>query len=197
MAGFSFEAEFEKVPMSAHPSETRRPTYNTAEIATRYQIDIDDEQRALKVDHKRIAEIARELLAAEKCVSATIGIAIVDNEAIHDLNQRYLQHDYATDVLSFLLECEIEPESLPIPKSAPRGAGKRIEGEIIVSAEMAKELSKKYRWQPLDELTLYVVHGLLHLCGYDDLSAKELKVMRQREQEVLKTWNLTPHYADE
>ena len=183
--------------MSAHPSESRRPTYNTAEIATRYLIDIDDEQKALKVDHKRLAEIARELLAAEKCVSATISIAIVDNETIHELNQRYLQHDYATDVLSFLLECELEPEALPIPKSAPRGAGKRIEGDIIVSAEMAKELATKYRWQPLDELTLYVVHGLLHLCGYDDLSAKELKVMWQREQEVLKAWNLTPHYADE
>jgi probable rRNA maturation factor len=183
--------------MSAHPSETRRPTYNTAEIATRYQVDIDDEQKSLKVDHKRIAEITRELLAAEKCVSATISIAIVDNDTIHDLNQRYLQHDYATDVLSFLLECEIEPESLPIPKSAPRGAGKRIEGEIIVSAEMAQELATKYRWQPLDELTLYVVHGLLHLCGYDDLSAKELKVMRLREQEVLKAFSLTPHYAEE
>lgn len=183
--------------MSSHASETRTPTYNTADIATRYQIDIDDGQKALKVDHKRLTEITRELLAAEKCVSATISIAIVDNDTIHDLNQRYLQHDYATDVLSFLLECEIEPESLPIPKSAPRGAGKRLDGEIIVSAEMAKETAAKYRWQPLDELTLYVVHGLLHLCGYDDLSAKEMKVMRQREQEVLKTWKLTPHYADE
>ena len=163
--------------MSSSPSDTRRPTYNTAEIATRYQIDIDDGQKVLKVDHKRLTEIARELLAAEKCVSATISIALVDNDTIHDLNQRYLQHDYETDVLSFLLECELEPESLPIPKSAPRGAGKRIDGEIIVSAEMAKQMAKKYRWQPLDELTLYVVHGLLHLCGYDDLSAKELKTL--------------------
>lgn len=205
MAGFSFDEdpqkhkvnELVKIPMSAHPSESRRPTYNSAEIATRYLIDIDDEQKTLKVDHKRLTEIARELLAAEKCVSATISIAIVDNETIHELNQRYLQHDYATDVLSFLLESEIDPEALPIPKSAPRGAGKRLEGDIIVSAEMAKELAVKYKWQPIDELTLYVVHGLLHLCGYDDLSTKELKVMRQREQEVLKAWNLQPHYADE
>ena len=107
-----------------------------------------------------------------------------------------MQHDYETDVLSFLLESELDPSSLPIPKDAPRGTGQRIDGEIIVSAEMAQQMAAKFRWQPLDELTLYVVHGLLHLCGYDDLSAKEKTVMRKRERDVLALWNLTPHYPE-
>jgi len=164
--------------------------------STEFQVDIDDSQDVLKVDHEHLCEIVRQVLAAEKCVSATISIALVDNETIHDLNRRYLQHDYATDVLSFLLESELDPSSLPIPKDAPRGTGLRIDGEIIVSAEMAQQMAAKYRWQPLDELTLYVVHGLLHLCGYDDLSIKEKTVMRQREHDVLNLWNLTPHYAE-
>ncbi len=161
----------------------------------RYAIDIDDSQQALRVDHQRLKDVVRSVLAAEQCASASISLAIVDNETIHDLNIRYLQHDYPTDVLSFLLESELDEASLPIRKGSPRGCGTRLEGEIIVSAEMAKQLAAKYRWKPLDELTLYVVHGLLHLCGYDDRSTKELGVMRQRESEVLADWDLTPHYA--
>ena len=162
----------------------------------RYEVQIDDSQKVLKVDHRRLVDIVRSVLAAEKCVSATISIAIVDNRTIHDLNVRYLQHDYPTDVLSFLLEEELDTDSLPIPKGSPRGCGKRIEGEIILSSEMAKQMAIKYRWRPLDEVTLYVVHGLLHLCGYDDMSRKDQASMQQREREVLADWGLAPHYAE-
>lgn len=163
---------------------------------SRYEVEIDDSQKSLKVDHQHLMDVVRSVLAAEKCVSATISIAIVDNKTIHDLNVRYLQHDYPTDVLSFLLEEEFDAASLPIPKSAPRGCGKRIEGEIILSSEMAKQMATKYRWRPLDELTLYAVHGLLHLCGYDDTTPKKQASMQQREREVLADWGLSPHYAE-
>lgn len=177
----------------AHSTQSQASAATTSE----FQVEIDDSQHVLKVDHEHVAEVVRQVLAIERCASATISVAIVDNETIHDLNQRYLQHDDPTDVLSFLLESELDPAVLPIPKGSPRGMGLRIDGEIIVSAEMAKKVAAKYRWQPVDEFTLYIVHGLLHLCGYDDLSNKEQFVMRQREQEILKTWKLTPHYADE
>ncbi len=176
-------------------SKSRAPEILPDWIA-RYEVEIDDSQKVLKVNHRRLVDIVRSVLAAEKCVSATISIAIVDNKTIHDLNVRYLQHDYPTDVLSFLLEEEVDAASLPIPKSAPRGCGKRIEGEIILSSEMAKKMATKYRWQPLDEVTLYVVHGLLHLCGYDDMTQKKQASMQQREREVLADWGLSPHYAE-
>lgn len=163
---------------------------------SRYEVEIDDSQKVLKVDPRRLVDVVRSVLAAEKCVSASISLAIVDNEMIHELNVRYLQHDFPTDVLSFLLEEELDPDSLPIPKGSPRGCGKRIEGEIILSAEMAKQNAVKYRWQPLDEVTLYVVHGLLHLCGYDDMTRKQQALMQQRESEVLADWGLAPHYAE-
>jgi probable rRNA maturation factor len=177
--------------MPARPQAKPLPT-----TPTEFEVEIDDSQDVLKVDHEYLAEVVRQVLASERCTRATISVAIVDNQTIHDLNQRYLQHDFATDVLSFLLESELDPAVLPIPKGAPRGTGLRIDGEIIVSAEMAKQVAVKYRWRPFDELMLYIVHGLLHLCGYDDLSPKEQSVMRQREREILKTWNLTPYYAD-
>ena len=176
------------------PPQPRGPEI-LSDWADRYKVEIDDSQKSLGVDHRRLCDVVRSVLASERCASASIGLAIVDNATIHDHNIRYLQHDFPTDVLSFLLESELDEASLPILKGSPRGCGTRLEGEIIVSAEMAKQSAAKYRWKPLDELTLYVVHGLLHLCGYDDRSSKELAVMRQRESEVLADWNLTPHYA--
>ncbi len=185
---------------SESKSKTAKTKSPTPEILpdwiTRYEVEIDDSQKVLKVDHRRLVDVSRSVLAAEKCVSASISIAIVDNETIHDLNVRYLQHDFPTDVLSFLLEEEFDADSLPIPKGSPRGCGKRIEGEIILSSEMAKQMATKYRWKPLDEVTLYVVHGLLHLCGYDDMTRKEQASMQQREREVLADWGLSPHYAE-
>ncbi len=175
---------------------TRQAKPALHDLANRYQVEIDDSQKVWPVDHDQLIAVAREVLASEHCVSATISIAIVDNEKIHELNQRYLQHDYPTDVLSFLLECEIDPDALPIPKNGPRGSAKRFEGEIVVSAEMAKQMAAKYRWKPADELTLYVVHGLLHLCGYDDSTAKEETLMRQRERTMLAEWKLVPHYDE-
>lgn len=188
-------AESKANSRSSAKSKVRAPAIHP-EWVGRYQIEIDDSQKVLKVNHARLADVVRSVLAAEKCVSASISLAIVDNETIHDLNARYLQHDYPTDVLSFLLEEELDPASLPIPKGSPRGQGKRLEGEVIFSAEMAKQMAAKYRWQPLDELTLYAVHGVLHLCGYDDVSRKEETLMRKREREVLADWGLTPHYPE-
>ena len=141
--------------MPFHPSLTKH-----------FQVDIDDSQNVLKVDHQHLKDVVRQTLAAEQCESATISVALVDNETIQDLNRRYLQHDFETDVLSFLLDSELANLSrLPIPPDAPCGTGKRLDGEIIVSVEMACQTAAKYRWRPEDELTLYVVHGLLHLCG--------------------------------
>ena len=182
---------------SSRPVKAKRLTPEIhPDWVDRYEVEVNDSQKILKVEPQRLADVVRSVLAAEKCVYAAISLAIVDNKTIHELNVRYLQHDYATDVLSFLLEEEMNAASLPIPKGSPRGCGKRIEGEIVLSTEMAKKMATKYRWQPLDEVTLYVVHGLLHLCGYDDVSLKEETLMRKREREVLAAWGLSPHYVE-
>ena len=59
---------------------------------------------------------------------------------------------------------------------------------------MAAQRAAEYQWTPHEELILYLVHGLLHLCGYDDLTPAERRIMRAREKEILAYWNLTPHY---
>lgn len=152
-----------------------------------YQIEISDNQDCLTLDTGYLTEVVRTTLDAEQVTSASLSIAIVDNPTIHELNRQYLQHDYETDVLSFLLE-ETD-DSLHIA-GQPRGTGKTIDGEVIVSAEYAQDLAADYDWEPLHELVLYIVHGVLHLCGYDDLTAEELPLMREREQAVFTLLNL-------
>lgn len=151
-----------------------------------YDIEVSDQQECIDIEPEYVINAVRETLAAEEIRSATISIAIVDNPTMHELNRQYLQHDYETDVLSFLLE-ESEPAVIG---AMPRGAGRAIDGEVIVSSDYAADRAPEFGWRPLDELTLYIVHGLLHLCGYDDLTADELPIMRQREQDVFKLLGL-------
>ena len=158
-----------------------------------YQIEIANEQDQLELTEESLRDIVQRTLSAEQVRSAVISIAVVDNATIWRLNRRHLQHDYPTDVLSFLLESD--PET--ISPTGPRGGGRMIEGEVIVSAEMAMQMATQYHWQGTDELRLYLVHGLLHLCGYDDLTPEEQIVMRHRERDILQFWNLTPHYAED
>jgi probable rRNA maturation factor len=74
---------------------------------------------------------------------------------------------------------------------APRGR-EVIGGEIVLSAETAWRNAGTYGVSPQDELSLYVVHGLLHLCGYDDLTPREKRIMRRREAEALAGSGVAP-----
>ncbi|MFN0195915.1 MAG: rRNA maturation RNase YbeY [Planctomycetaceae bacterium] len=160
-----------------------------------YQVDVSNQQVLLEIDEAALKKIIRGILADERVQSAELSLAIVDNDMIWELNRRYLCHDYPTDVLSFLLDVEMSEEqaesqakgTLPVP----RGVGKKIDGELIVSAEMALQTAGKYGWTPQAELILYVIHGVLHLCGYDDLNEKEQALMRSREQDILRRWDIT------
>ena len=69
---------------------------------------------------------------------------------------------------------------------------KTVEGELIVSTETALREAAAHGWSPHDEVLLYVVHGVLHLCGYDDLTDEARPAMRVREREVLAGWQLVP-----
>lgn len=72
-----------------------------------------------------------------------------------------------------------------------------IEGEIIASAEMAIQMASECGWSPSSELLLYIIHGLLHICGYDDLSPPEKNVMRSRERHILGLLGLQPAYPQD
>lgn len=158
-----------------------------------FHIAISNQQSSLTVDPLQLEQVARDTLAAEQVAAAEISIALLDDAAIHAVNREHLGHDYPTDVISFVYASG-RSGNASSPMMIPRGQGLDIEGEILISTQTAVRTAVEYGWQPQDEVTLYLVHGLLHLCGYDDLTEEELELMRERERAVLKIWNLTPHY---
>lgn len=159
-----------------------------------YDIQVADTQTLLQVDPDRVVDVLRAALQAQQVVRAEIAVAIMSDAEIHAVNRDHLQHDYPTDVISFLYAATPEPDS---DSHFPHlhGAGQCLDGEILVSAETALRIAREVNWPPEAELTLYLVHGLLHLCGYDDLTPEEQAVMRDRERAILQIWQLTPHYS--
>ncbi|MEZ6047944.1 MAG: rRNA maturation RNase YbeY [Planctomycetaceae bacterium] len=153
-----------------------------------YQLEIANQQDLLTISETELERIVYLLLNDEQVAEAEISLVLVDNPTLRELNIQYLNHDYDTDVLSFLLE----EQQLEEIESSRRGAGKRIEGELIISTEMALESAPEYGWSAENEFILYVIHGILHLLGYDDLSDEERVLMREREQEVLKLCGIEP-----
>lgn len=159
-----------------------------------YQIDVADTQEFLELDEDFLVRVAETVLREEQVAAAEISIALVDNAAIHDINRQYLGHDYPTDVISFLLDSQpssAEGPSTPLPETL-RGQGKRLDGEVIISTETAIQEAGDFGWSPREEVVLYLIHGLLHLVGYDDLTSTELSVMRARERVMLALFNMTP-----
>jgi probable rRNA maturation factor len=140
--------------------------------AIEIEIEISDTQGHLRVVPEDLTALARSVLVAEGRRFASISIALVDQAAIHAINLEHLGHDWPTDVISFNLS---EPG-----ESA-------LAGEVVVSAEMAAVTAGNLGVEPDDELALYVVHGLLHICGYDDQSETDAAAMRRREDELLRT----------
>lgn len=173
-----------------------------------FEIDISSQQNILPVNIHELRSALIHALRAEQVAAAVLSISIVDNPAIHRLNRDHLQHDYPTDVISFALELSAPDDAddehddgrehsdtaagLPL-----RAAGATIEGEIVASAEMARDMAAEGQWTAHAELTLYLVHGLLHLCGYDDLTPVEQSLMRQRERTIMAGLGLTAVYAED
>jgi probable rRNA maturation factor len=131
------------------------------------KISIATPQEMVAVDRGRMREIVRQVLEAEEVADYEISLAFVDNSTIHRLNKRYLDHDEPTDVLSF-------------PLSDPNA--KKLAGELVLGVEVARDQAAERGHDIQAELALYVIHGLLHLCGYDDKSATSAVAMRERER---------------
>jgi probable rRNA maturation factor len=137
-------------------------------------IEIANQQNLLPVDEARLKKAAHSVLGAGGVSDGSLSIALVDDAAIHALNRKYLAHDYPTDVLSFVLERE----------------GERLDGQVVASAETAARRAAEFGWSAADELFLYVVHGTLHLVGYDDTTEESRGRMRAAERRHLAAFGL-------
>ncbi|MEN9282084.1 MAG: hypothetical protein RL594_1019 [Bacteroidota bacterium] len=108
-------------------------------------------------------------LQAHKIKHARIDIILLTDRRIRTLNKQYLQHDYATDVLTFPLEDQ------------------PLYGEIYVSLETARRQANEYSVTVVNELARLAVHGALHLLGYDDADPSDRQVMHELENTYIVT----------
>jgi probable rRNA maturation factor len=164
-----------------------------------FEIDISNRQNAVPIEIEGLNHAIECALQTELITAAVISVSIVDNNAIHSINRTHLQHDYPTDVISFQLDFSVCDSANTDNDEFHhlRAVGATIEGEIVASAQMAAEMASTGQWTAMNELTLYVIHGLLHICGYDDLTTEERIVMRGRERAILQKLGLNPVYQDD
>lgn len=105
---------------------------------------------------------------SEICRIGDISIIFCSDNYILDINQRYLSHDYFTDIITFDYR-----------------DGDRLSGDLFISVDSVKENSVEYGTEFNDELNRVIVHGLLHIIGYDDHTEEQTREMRSKENYYL------------
>ena len=104
-----------------------------------------------------------------------VNIVFVGNQRIRSLNKKYLGKDVATDVIAFS----------NLKGQEPRIKGQvKVLGDIAISLDQAMKNSKIYDTEFFEEVVLYVIHGILHLFGYEDTNKEKRSLMKKQENEI-------------
>lgn len=110
-----------------------------------------------------------KILAFLECKEiGEISVILLSDEDLLKINIDYLNHDYYTDIITF-----------------DYSEGCKISGDLYISVDRVKENAQKYGYRFEEELKRVIIHGILHLCGYNDKSRKEQHEMRKKEDYYL------------
>lgn len=132
-------------------------------------VRVDWQVRRRRIPDRKLIAAAEAALAHGGRAGIEIGVVLVDDAALCALHERWMGDKSPTDVISFDLGEEQDGPA----------------GEVYVSVDCAQRVAKARGLDPVRELTLYVVHGVLHLCGYDDHEPQARRRMRAAERAVL------------
>lgn len=137
------------------------------------EIRISNRQKKFRIHRKNLEQFCMEILKAQnEDKSVELDLSIVDDNEIAILNEQYLQHTGATDVISFPQRDSDMPDSPML-------------GDVVVSADQAYAQGNELNTGLNREFGLYIIHGILHLLGYDDLDEQSRIVMTNRQEELL------------
>jgi len=135
-----------------------------------------DEDSNFSLEHPQlISHWIKSVFSEENCEFVTINFIYCSDTYLHELNMKYLQHDTLTDVITFAYS------------KTP------VEGDIFISIDRITENAKTYGVDTLTELYRVMVHGILHLIGYNDKTTEEQELMRNMENKYLLLLNLAPN----
>ena len=145
-------------------------------------ITVVDRQEKLAPATPQIISFVKKVLKQQKIERAALSFVLVGEREIKALNKKFLGRGYATDVLAF----ELDPSAEKYLKAGPAAGGKKIlYGEVVISTDAVVKNSQSFKTTAARELALYIIHGILHLSGFDDHAARDVKKMRGKEQELL------------
>lgn len=136
-------------------------------------INVSNQQFDLEIPAEQVQKIVRFVLNEEGQTCDEVNIYFVDTPAISQLHEEYFNDPSPTDCISFPID-----QGVNSPYT--------VLGEVFVCPATAIEYSAKHRKLPYDETTLYIVHGLLHLLGYDDISDNDRKLMHKTQAHYMK-----------
>lgn len=149
-------------------------------------VQIIDSQRRLKTEKKPLKNITEELLAYLGIKGKTLYILFTDDKGIQEFNRRFLNKDRPTNVISFSYFEEESEVKLP----------EEIIGDIVISLERADEEAKKAGCSFYQRLISLIIHGILHVIGYDhEKNEKEKRRMRYMEKKLEKFVRSLPTYG--
>ena len=118
---------------------------------------------------RKVVKLIKEVIAKEGKISGDLSFIITNDEYLREINVRFLEHDYNTDVITFNYN-----------------SGNVINGEVYISLERVKENALNYKVSLKEEIQRIILHGVLHLVGYDDKTKEEKAIMNEMENRWLK-----------
>lgn len=134
-----------------------------------HTVTVFNTHRAARVQKRTIEAAVRDVLEGERVRRAAVSVVFVDSRSIRRINRRYLSHDDITDVIAFPLE------EHPL-----------LEGEIYVNLDRARQQARERKLSVGNEVTRLVVHGVLHLAGYDDSRPRAAARMHMRQESYVR-----------
>ena len=162
-------------------------------------IDINNRQDELHVPEQDLCKLAGHTLlymGVPDC--AELSLSFVDEQEIQKLNAEYRSTNTVTDVLSFPCDIEnLEQLKTLVDRSAQQGVSQTMEyadvvelGDVVICPVVIDEQRHEFNTSFDEELSLMLVHSILHLLGFDHIKEKERKIMQQKEKEILESYGL-------
>lgn len=137
---------------------------------------IVNRQRTKRINLRLLKQIVLALFAELEISETELGISLVTAREMALVNETFLQHEGSTDVITFdHLEAEVGNQK---PETG-------IHGELFICVDDAIQQAKEFKTDWQSEVVRYVVHGVLHLLGYDDLKPDLRRVMKREENRLV------------
>jgi len=148
-------------------------------------VHIQSHIRCVTIDLARLGRLARAILANVGETSAELGILFVGDQRMRGLNRRYRGNDRTTDVLAFAMREAVAPHALQGAQGRSVRCPQDMLGDVVISIPTARRQAKEAKQALEGEIACLLIHGILHLCGYDhERSEKEARRMHRRERMI-------------